>query len=87
MAEIVFLLCSILSLACAGLLLRGYRANRTQLLLWSSLSFGVLALNSIFLFVDMMIFPNIDLGGPFWRNLLGAVSGSLLLFGLIWEIQ
>lgn len=87
MAEIVYALCAVMSTVCATLLLRGYLRSRSRLLLWASLAFGFYAANSLFLFVDMSIFPEVDSGGPFWRNVLGAVSGSLLLFGLIWEIE
>lgn len=87
MPEIVYGLCAAMSLVCATLLLRGFLRTRSRLLLWASLSFGFYALNSMFLYVDMAIFPNIDSSGPFWRNLLGAISGSLLVFGLIWEIE
>jgi hypothetical protein len=86
MINLVYILCSALSLTCAILLFRKYRLTRTYLLIWGALSFGVFALNNIFLVVDMMIFPYEDLNGPFWRNLLSAISGLLLLFGLIWEI-
>jgi hypothetical protein len=86
MANLVYLLCTSFSLACAVVLFRSYRTTHKRLLLWSALSFGVFAINNVFLVVDMMLFPYQDLNGPLWRNLLGAISGSLLLFGLIWEI-
>jgi len=86
MTEIVYILCAVMSLVCAFMLYRGYRHNRTKLLLWSSLCFGFFALNNVFLFVDMALLPNVDLHGPFWRSLLSAISGVLLLFGLIWEL-
>ena len=87
MAEAVYILCSILSFFCTAMLLRGYIKSHSRLLLWSAWCFGVFMVNNIFLSVDMIIFPELDMSGPFWRNLLGATSGSLLLFGLIWEIK
>lgn len=87
MAEIVYLLCSILSLICSFLLFRGYRKGRSRLLLWSGWCFGILAVSNCFLFVDMTIFPTVDLNGPLIRSFLGALSGTLLLFGLIWEVK
>lgn len=87
MAETVYGLCALMSVVCAIMLFRGYRATRTQLLLWSSLCFGFVALNNIFLFFDLVVFPDLDLHGPFWRNFLGATAGSLMLFGLIWEVK
>jgi hypothetical protein len=86
MAEVVYVLCAFLSVACAGMLMRGFFRSRSQLLLWSSLCFVGLAINNVFLFVDMTLVPDVDLNGPLIRNALTAVSGSLLLFGLIWEL-
>lgn len=87
MAEIVYGLCALLSLISALLLYRGYRSNHSKLLLWSCFSFTFLALNNLCLFVDLVIFPNIDFGGGPIRNAAGAVGGCLLLFGLIWEVN
>jgi hypothetical protein len=85
MAELVYMLCALASLSCAIILWRGFLRTRTRLLLWCSLCFAVFAANCIFLFIDLGLFPLTDLQGPFWRNLLGAAAGSLMLFGLIWE--
>lgn len=86
MAEAVYLLCAAMSFICALMLLKGYLKNRTSLLLWSALCFGFVACNNIVLFVDLALFPTMDIHGPLWRNLLSAIGGSLLLFGLIWEL-
>lgn len=86
MAEIVYALCAICSVACATLLLRGYRENRSKLLLWSCLAFAMLALNNIILFTDLVILPELDFNGTLIRNITGAIAGSLLLYGLIWEV-
>lgn len=86
MAEGVYLLCAIASVLCAFLLFKGYLKSRTQLLLWSSLCFGFLAANNVMLVIDLVLLPNIEFGGIIWRNALGAVAGSLLLFGLVWEL-
>jgi len=84
MAEAVYLLCAATSTACAVLLLRAYRRQRTRLLLWSSLCFALLALNNALLFVDLIIIPEgIDLA--IWRSLMALTGIGLLLFGLIWE--
>ena len=86
MAEGVYVLCALMSIACAVMLMRGYSRARSHLLLWSSLCFLGLALNNAVLFLDMLVFPDVEFNGAFWRNLLSASSGSLLLFGLIWEL-
>lgn len=86
MAEIVYILCALTSTLCAVLLVRRYRTSGTKLLLWTSLSFIGLALNNGILLVDTIVLPNVDFLGIFWRNLVGACAGSLLLLGLIWEV-
>lgn len=86
MAEFVYLLCTLTSMACAYLLLRGFLQNRTRLLLWSSICFGLLALNNLFLFVDLTLIPDVDFHGGTWRSLVSATASSLLLYGLIWEL-
>lgn len=85
MALSVYLLCCITSLACAVLLLRGYRQSGVRLLLWSGLCFVGLALNNILLVVDTHIMPSTDLSIA--RSLPSLVGVSLLLYGLIWEAE
>ena len=81
MAEAVYILCGLTSVACAVLLLRGYRATRTRLLFWSSLCFAGLAINNLLLLIDLLVVPEIDL--YLWRNLVGLASMMILLFGLV----
>lgn len=83
MAEAVYVLCCLTSVLCAGLLIRGFRTNRSRLLLWSSLCFAGLALNNAMLVVDLVLVPSVDLSGI--RSTLAAVSLFVLLAGLIWE--
>ena len=83
MAELVYVLCALTSVLCAGLLLRSYRGNRSRLLLWSTLCFVGLAVNNVFLFVDAVLVPDVDL--RLFRS-GSAISGlALLTLGLIWE--
>lgn len=83
MASTVYLLCAVTSLLCAGLLLRSYFRNRTQLLFWSSLCFIGLAINHTLLFIDLIVVPLIDLS--VYRALAALVGIALMLFGLIWQ--
>jgi hypothetical protein len=83
MGTIVYGLCAITSLACALLLLRGYRDSRARLLLWSGLCFVGLAANNIILFVDLRVVPELDLSA--WRTLPAVVGVGFLLYGLIWD--
>jgi hypothetical protein len=82
-AAIVYVLCALTSLACALLLLRGYRQTRARLLFWSGLCFIGLALNNVMLIVDLRMFPETDLSVV--RSLPAVAGLSLLLYGLIWE--
>ena len=83
MGTIVYGLCALTSLACAVLLLRGYRETRVKLLLWSGLCFLGLAANNVTLFVDVRIVPDLDLS--VWRSIPAIVGIGLLLYGLIWD--
>jgi hypothetical protein len=79
---LVYLLCAATSALCAGLLIRSYLANRTRLLLWSSLCFTGLALNNLLLVVDKAT-PEVDLSVA--RSLPALAGILLLLYGLIWD--
>lgn len=82
MPSLVYVLCALTSGLCAVLLLRAYMASRARLLLWSSLSFIGLTCNNLLLFVDLILFPGIDLS--LYRSLTAAAAIMLLLLGLIW---
>ena len=84
MAETVYILSAITSLACALMLFRGFFRSHIRLLLWSSLCFVGLTLNNILLVFDLMIVPEIDLS--IWRSLSALAGLALLLYGLIWDI-
>ncbi len=86
MAELVYILCAIASTGCAFLLFSGYRRSKMNLLLWSAACFAMLALGNIILVIDLIILPDLNFHGSFWRNLCSAVAGTLLLSGLIWEL-
>lgn len=88
MATVNFILASLAvltSLACTILLLRGYAASGTRLLLWSGWCFVFLTLNNVLLFADLVVFPDIDFR-PY--RLLTALAGILfLLYSFIWEAE
>lgn len=83
MAELVYTLCAVASLACASLLIRAFRRSRMRLLLWSGLCFIGLAVNSILVCVDLIMLPSVDL--RLWRTCVAMMGMGLLLFGLVWE--
>jgi len=83
MPEVIYLLGIVTSAACAWLLLRTYARLRIRLLLWSGLAFLGLALNSVLLYVDLLLLPETDLSP--WRLIPAIVGLALLCYGLIWE--
>lgn len=85
MAEIVYLLCALTSLACTALLARAWRRTRSRLLMWSSLCFLLFTANNIVLFADRVIVPDVDLA--LVRAATGAAGVMVLLFGLIWDAR
>ena len=82
-SEAIYLLCAATSVMTAGLLFRTYVRRRTPLLLWSCLSFVLLAANNVLVFMDLVLFKTIDLSMA--RTLAGAASMLTLLVALIWE--
>jgi hypothetical protein len=73
------------SASCMWLLFRAYAASGLRLLLWSGLCFVFLTFNNVFLFLDLVVFPDIDFR-PYRLGtaLLGVV---FLLYGFIWEAE
>jgi hypothetical protein len=84
-AQVVYLLCALTSLVCAGLLTRSYLADRTRLSLWSSLCFVGLAVNNSLLFVDSVV--TMPPGFALCRTGLAVASMALLIYGLVWEVH
>ena len=85
MSTLVYSLCALTSLACAVLLLRGYRSSRARLLLWSGLCFVGLAANNAILLVDLRVIPTLDLS--LWRSLPALMGVAILVYGLVWETR
>ncbi|RKH19071.1 hypothetical protein D7X74_07905 [Corallococcus sp. CA047B] len=85
MAEAVYLLCALTSVACAVLLLRAWRRTRMKLLLYSGLCFCIFTLNNVLLFVDLVLIPEGDLSLA--RTVTSLLASGVLLFGLIWDVS
>ena len=83
MAYAVYALCAMTSVFCAVLLARSYRANRTRLLMWSTLCFVGLAINNLLLFIDLVVVEDVDLS--IVRTGTALASVLLLVIGLITE--
>ena len=82
-ASLVYLLSLGTSAVCAALLARAYLRTRTRLLLWSALCFALLALNNLFVVVDILVLPERDL--TLLRDISSLIGISILLYGFIWE--
>ena len=85
MALTVYLLCALASLVCAILLTRGYRATRAPLLFWGALCFFILVATNSLLFLDLIIFPQIDLA--LLRSGFTLAAFAIFLYGLIFEFE
>jgi len=78
-------LAELASLACTVFLLRAYAVTGVRLLLWSGLCFVCLTVNNAFLFLDLVVFTDLDLR---LFRLVSALIGLLfLLYGFIWEAE
>jgi hypothetical protein len=82
-AVTIYILCILTSLACAWLLFASYRRTRYRLLFWSGACFAMMTLNNLFLLLDKIVFPSIDLLPA--RLVSALVAILLLLYGLIYE--
>ncbi len=83
---VIYLLCLAASVGCALLLVRSYLRNRTSLLLWTAICFFFIAMNNLFVVIDLVVLPTaIDLL-PL-RRLASLLAVSVLLFGFIWETE
>ncbi len=85
MAKVVYLLCAVTSIACAVMLLRGYRRMRQRFLLWCGLCFIALMINNVLLFVDNVLYPDVVLFPMSLRAGFALAGLGLLLYGLIWD--
>ena len=86
MGTINFILVSLAVLttaACLMLLFRGHAASGVRLLLWSGLCVLFLALNNLLLFLDFVVFPEIDVRP--YRRAAALVAILLLLYGFARE--
>ena len=83
MAELIYLLCALTSIACALLLVRNYLRSRLRLALLASLCFAGLAANNILLFVDLVVVPSVDLS--LLRSGVAVIAMLLLVLGLVME--
>ena len=82
---IVYLLCLITAVGCALLLTQAWRRTKAPLLLWSALCFGFLALNNLFVVLDMVVVLGTNL--TIARQITALSAISVMLYGFIWKIR
>jgi len=78
----LYLMAVLTCLGCTGLLYREYRKTRARLLLWSTLCFVGLSLNNVLLFVDLVLYPTLDMR---LVRIAASLSGMLFLLYGFWE--
>lgn len=82
---VVYMLCLLTSGVCAFLLARAWRATAMRLLLWAAVCFGLLAVNNLFLFLDLVVFPDAQL---LWARQISQLAAiCVLLYAFIWEAE
>ena len=81
---LLYLLSSLACLACTTLLVREYLRTRVRLLLWSTACFVGLSVNNVLLFLDLVVFPGVDLR---LVRVLASLAGVLFLLYGFWELE
>jgi cytochrome bd-type quinol oxidase subunit 2 len=82
---LVYGLCILTSALCALLLVRQCGKRHDRLLLWSSLYFVFLCLNSVLVFFDYILPLQYDLTIP--RAFASLAAVCAMLYGFIWELS
>jgi hypothetical protein len=83
MVLLIYALCALTALACALLLLQGWRRTGSRMLFWSGLCFAGLTLTNLLVIADHYLFREIDLAPLRLGSALLAIA--LLLYGLVFE--
>ena len=82
---VLYALAILSSLTCATLLTRAYLQRRVRLLMWSAICFIGLTINNVALFVDLVVFPQVDL--RLLRLVPALIGMSCLLYGFILDVE
>jgi hypothetical protein len=81
MAETVYILCTLTSGLCTVLLLKHYKRSKVPLVMWTGICFVALTIINALLFIDVIIFPSVDLS--VWRITIALAGAVVLLYELI----
>jgi len=73
------------SVSCMALLFRGYATSGVRLLLWSALCFVFLSASNVLLFLDAVVFADVDL--RLYRLMTALLGVLFLLYGFIREAE
>jgi hypothetical protein len=84
-AAILYSLCALIALFCAVMLLRSFKRTGYELLRWSSYCFFGFTVNNVLLFMDRVVFPDVDM--HLWRLLTALISVGLLVYGLVFKSE
>lgn len=84
-AGVVYIFAAITCLGCALLLVRGYMRSKMRLLFWSSFFFFALTVDNVIVFLDLVVFPQVNFS--FFRNSFTLGGLFLLIYGLIYESE
>lgn len=85
MPALVYGLCLVTSAICALLLIRSWSRTRRPLLMWSAGCFSLLALNNLFVVLDMVLMAATDFS--VWRAGTSFAAVGVLIYGFIWEVD
>ena len=82
---VLTLLAALTSVACMVFLFRAYSRSGVRLLFWSALAFVCLSVNNVLLFIDLVVFPEVDL--RLYRLIAAFIGVLFLIYGFIWESE
>lgn len=83
MPGLIYIICGLTSLGSAWLLGRGALKRHDGLMFWSSLCFFGMGVNNLLLYLNFIIFPEVEL--LIVARIAMVFSVLVLNFGLIWH--
>lgn len=82
-AIIAYVLCFLVSVACAVLLCRSWHRGRSRLVMWAAATFVLLSVANALLITDLIVAADLSLA----RAVLIAIALGLLVYGIGIEEQ
>jgi hypothetical protein len=80
---VIYSLCILTCWSCAFLLWRGFKGNRSPLLLWSAVCFLFLGVSNLLLFADLVVYPDANLLTV--RNAVTLAGLVIFIAGLVFK--